>query len=392
MKILLIAPTYLPAQRANTLQVMKMAQAIKGEGHNVCVVVPDPGIGKPLPWDDLAIYYGLNQRFDVEWLTVDPRYRSYDYGLKALRYARFWEADLLYTRLPQAAAFASLLNVPTIYEVHDLPSGVLGPWLFRLFLRGTGARRLVVITQSLRKAIEKKITSLPDSQFAIIAPDGVDLIRYENLPRPTSAREFLKRDYHPQLPVSRFTAGYTGNLYAGRGVDLILDIAAQLPDVNFLLVGGDPQTVEKYHKEAGQRNLENILLTGFIPNAILPRYQAACDVLLMPYQQKVAASSGGDIAQYLSPMKLFEYLACGRVIVSSDLPVLREVLNEGNSILLPPDDTEAWIQALISIREDSDKQAVISVQAQKESRSYSWEARAKKIFDFDSKERKQNAS
>ena len=91
---------------------------------------------------------------------------------------------------------------------------------------------------------------------------------------------------------------------------------------NFLIVGGEPQDVENLRQRVRVIGLKNVILTGFVPNARLPLYQAACDVLLMPYQRQVAASSGGDIARYLSPMKLFEYMACERPIISSDLPVL----------------------------------------------------------------------
>jgi len=94
--------------------------------------------------------------------------------------------------------------------------------------------------------------------------------------------------------------------------------------VSFLLAGGEPEDVAALREKSANLGLSNVILTGFIPNADLPIYQAACDILLMPYQSQVAASSGGDIARYLSPMKLFEYLACGKPILSSDLPVLRE--------------------------------------------------------------------
>jgi len=126
--------------------------------------------------------------------------------------------------------------------------------------------------------------------------------------------------------------------------------------------------------------LKNVILTGFVPNAELPRYQAACDVLLMPYQRQVAASSGGDISRYLSPMKLFEYLACERPIVSSDLPVLREVLHAGNSILLPCDDTDAWVSALQKLEIDAGLRQRLATQARLDAQQYTWEARAEKIL------------
>lgn len=381
MKILIAAPTYLPSRRANTIQVMKMAQAARGLGHQVGVLVPDPDLGKSVPWEALAHHYGLQHPFEVVWLPVWPGLRGYDYGLKVVRYFHQWGADLLYTRFPQAAAFASGLKLPTVLEVHDLPAGKFGRFLFRLFLMGKGARRLVLITEALQDALSGSVAHLPAAPFTKVIPDGVDLARYENLPAPQEARQTLSLDL-PGLHVSRFTLGYSGHLYPGRGVDLILELASRFPDLSFLLVGGDPQAVDQYKSLVEMRRLENVLLAGFIPNADLPHYQSACDILLMPYQTKVAASSGGDIGRFLSPMKLFEYLACGRVILSSNLPVLSEVLNDGNAVLLPPDDVDAWVAAIRELTLDPNHRERLASQARQDARQYTWEARARRIFSF----------
>jgi glycosyltransferase involved in cell wall biosynthesis len=153
-----------------------------------------------------------------------------------------------------------------------------------------------------------------------------------------------------------------------------------MADVTFLLVGGEPADVSQVRNKIQQRGLTNVRLTGFVPNAKLPKYQAACNVLLMPYQQSVSASSGGDIAKYLSPMKLFEYMASARVILSSNLPVLQEVLNEKNAMLLPPDHPTAWIEGITAIRNTPDRFNHLSNQAKSDVLSYSWEARAQKIL------------
>lgn len=75
---------------------------------------------------------------------------------------------------------------------------------------------------------------------------------------------------------------------------------------------------------------------------------AAADVLLMPYQTRVSIGVGEhDTAQWMSPMKMFEYLASGVPIISSDLPVLREVLEHGrNALLVAPDRPDLWVAAL----------------------------------------------
>ena len=101
----------------------------------------------------------------------------------------------------------------------------------------------------------------------------------------------------------------------------------------------------------------------------------------MPYQKRVAASSGGDISCYLSPMKVFEYLACGRAILSSALPVLSEVLTPQNSLLLPPDDLDAWTIALQNLRHAPEQRQRLAERARSDAQQYSWEARAQRILD-----------
>lgn len=384
MKIAVVAPTHLPARRANTLQVMKMAQAMVSLGHQVRLAAPAGPVPGPQPgWEDLAIHYGLQHEFPVEWLPARPQWRRYDYGYAAVRWAQRQGADLLYTRLPQAAAIGSASGLATILEVHDLPQGVLGPWLFRRFLKGRGACRLVVITHSLAADLTARLAAPPSRSFTLVAPDGVDLERYQGLPGPEEARRSPRlADRLPagRLPAERFTAGYTGHLYAGRGAELILALAAQLPEITFLLAGGEPGQVAQLQADVAAQGLGNVVLTGFVPNAELPAYQAACDVLLMPYQRQVAASSGGDIGRYLSPMKLFEYLACGRAILSSDLPVLREVLSPENALLLPPEQPAAWVAALRRLQAEPHTRQRLADQARQDAGRYTWEARAERIL------------
>jgi len=399
MKIAIAAPTYLPARRANTIQVMKMAQAMSELGHEVKVAVPSLCPQEiACRWDDLARHYGLFWKFEVNWLQTRAQWRGYDFSWKVIQWLKGWQAQLLYTRHPQTAALGSWLGIDTIFEVHDVPHGWMPALLFRVFLHGKGACRLVIITHALAEDLGKKFpllaSQLPrrpsfvvlggkyvqQSTFVIIAADGVDLARYQNLPSPASARYSLSSIY-PQLDEERFTVGYTGHLYAGRGTDLLLSIAKAMPDVQFILAGGEKASVAALQEKIQLENIANVLLTGFIPNADLPLFQAACDVLLMPYQGKVEASSGGDISRYLSPMKAFEYLACGRAIVVSQLPVFREVFNSQNAFFVPYDDVEAWVNAIRRLQHDEELRAALSYQARNTAEQYDWKKRSVRILE-----------
>lgn len=396
MKIAMIAPTEIPARRANTLQVMKMAQAFSELEHQVHLYAPlspqseHPDGEHERSWHNLARHYGLKQPFNIEWLPARNHLRRYDFSWQALQKAQKQGAQVIYTRLPQTAALSSWKGFATILEIHDFPQGRMGPFLFRAFLKGRGAKRMVVITHALFQDLNRSFKIPAESSFSLIAPDGVDLERYQDLPSSYQAREQLcsipannlvNSIHFPENFVSQFTVGYTGHLYPGRGAQLLIEIAEQLPQINFLIVGGEPQDISQFQRTASERNLHNVLLTGFIPNSELPLWQAACDVLLMPYQEKVSASSGGNIARYLSPMKLFEYMAVQRAILSSNLPVLQEILNPQNAVLLPPNDVQAWVNALRQLQDDVEHRIRLGEQAQQDVTQYTWQRRASRIIE-----------
>lgn len=370
MRIACIATSSVPSRTANSLQAMKVCQALVDLGHDIQLWLPHraaPG------WAALAEHYGIRGGFPIRRLRSFDWLRRYDFCLLAVLAARQWGPDLIYAWPIQAAALASWLGAPTVLELHDLPQGKLGPRLLGIFLRGRGARRLAYTTEPLRAWVEARY-SLPKAlPFAVKAPNGVDLARYDGLPDPSTARR--RRDL-----AEGFTAGYTGHLYAGRGLTLLEELARLNPSVHFLWIGGEPETVRSWQARLNEAGLDNVRMTGFVPNSELPQLQAACDVLLMPYERHIAVSSGGDTSATASPMKVFEYLAAGRMILSSDLPVLREVLNAENAMLLPPEETDAWNAALRLAQKDPSLRARLADRARADAEQYSWTCRQERIL------------
>jgi len=127
---------------------------------------------------------------------------------------------------------------------------------------------------------------------------------------------------------------------------------------------------------------DNITFTGFVPNSDLPLYQAAADVLLMPYGRSIMGSSGtADSASVASPMKMFEYMAAGRAIVSVDLPVIREVLNEKNALFCEPDVLDDWKAKIKSLLLDAERRTALGIQARRDVEGYTWIERGRKIVE-----------
>jgi glycosyltransferase involved in cell wall biosynthesis len=322
----------------------------------------------------LADHYGLETHFDVEWLPAQARLKRYDFAWQAVSRAHALRADVVYDWPLQAGVVALLRGLPVLLEIHGEPEGRFGPTLFRFFLRLRGKKRLLPITHALGAHLEKVYRVAFTPGEVVIGSNGVDLERYQGLPDLAEARRMLGL---PEIT----TAGYTGHLYPGRGIGLLVELARRYPHVHFLWVGGRPEDEENWRRELASQSLANVSLTGFVPNSRLPLYQAAADILLMPYERAIAGSSGGNSADYCSPMKMFEYMACGRAILSSDLPVLREVLNESNAVLCPPEDTEAWDVAFGALLDNSVQRQALGCRARQDVAAYTWQARAGKALE-----------
>lgn len=368
MNIAAIAGSTIPSDTANSLQVMKACQALVQTGHEVTLLVP----GTRDTIVDLRHHYGLEVDFPIEWLSSSSRRR---FTWDAVRRARALQADLIYTWFPQSAVFGLLRRMPVVFEIHIQPTGRFGPLWHRAFAVTGGRKRLVSITHALVNILEQDFHMRFRPEEVVIAPNGVDLERFASLPDPVTARRQTGLREAP-------TVMCTGHLYAGRGADLFLALARTIPEAHFVWVGGRPDDIEFWRKRADKNKIFNATFSGFVPNRDLPMYQAAADILIMPYSSSIMGSSGtADSAGVASPMKMFEYMATGRAIASAYLPVIREVLNEDNAVFCKPDDINSWKTALERLLKDEKLRGQLGSQARRDVEGYTWVARARRIMN-----------
>src|SRR5690606_38086332 len=127
------------------------------------------------------------------------------------------------------------------------------------------------------------------------------------------------------LPGNNLTkVGYIGHLYPGKGGELIVDLSTKMPQVDFHIVGGREQDILRLKNRP---HSDNLYFHGYVPYADTKPYLNAFDIVLAPYSEKVyLAKTNAEIGNWMSPLKLFEYMSAGKPIISSDLNVLREVL------------------------------------------------------------------
>ena len=119
------------------------------------------------------------------------------------------------------------------------------------------------------------------------------------------------------------------------------------------------------------------MIIGYRSHSEIPYWLKAADVLVLPNSGKE------EISKYwTSPIKMFEYMASKRPIMASDLPSIREILNEGNAILVQPDNPQGLAEGIRKVLENKNLAEKISARAFDDVKQHTWAKRAEKILDF----------
>ncbi len=267
-------------------------------------------------------------------------------------------AGLIYERYAQGvfagAAFARRRGIPYVVEVNysvltpivRRRTRLLRP-LFAAIERHVLARAdvIIVISETLRRLLASS-WQLPANRFLVL-PNAADPERFRpDLPPPPALVEKGK---------GRIVIGYVGGFYRWHGLDALLDAYAALPaslrrSACLLLIGDGPEraAIAKRAQEMGLG--EAVILPGMIDHGELPRWLAQFAIAVLP-----------DIADYASPMKLFEYWASGAAVIAADTEPIRDVLPDGEPIvrLIPPADRAALAEALKDMMENPDRRVAL---------------------------------
>jgi len=241
-------------------------------------------------------------------------------------------------------------------------------------VRNKNTKGIIVITDRLKERILSDYPELNKNKIATF-PDGADLCDLD----ANTLKEYKETINAFGYGVN---IGYTGTAGEGRGLDLICYLASKLPKVAFHIVG---MVESDFYMFVGKINPhpENIIFHGFKNSSSIPYFISSFDLMLAPYQKKVIIKGSDrraketDTGQWMSPIKIFEYMASGTPFITSDLAVLREVLDENNSSLVAPEISSLWQEEIerFLLSPEIFKRKAIKAKTQLED-MYTWDARA----------------
>lgn len=377
-----IANVRIPTERAHGYQIMKMCESFSQNGCQVELLVPGR---KNHILEDPFIFYKIKRNYIISVIpSFDPFFLfKFPFGLYIkiqtlifnlalffrLIFMKNKDSFIFYTRDELLLPLLLFFSKKVIWESHALPKNKV-----RYSNYFKKCHRIFTLTKKTR---EDLIQLGVDEKKVFVSPDAVDLEIFDiNLSKDQARHEV-------GLAADKFIIGYAGS-FKTKGMDKgILDIIkalsliiSQLQNILFVAVGGTSDDIKYYTDISIKFGVhKNIVFLGKVDQNMLATYLKAFDILLMPFP------FNQHYAYYMSPLKMFEYMAANRPIIASDLPSVREVLNEKNAFFCKPDDPKDLAEKILGLAEEPILRDRLSAQSYYDVRNYTWVRRATNIIN-----------
>ncbi|WP_135081421.1 asparagine synthase (glutamine-hydrolyzing) [Terasakiella sp. SH-1] len=367
-KLAYFSASSIPSPMANSVQVMSMASGFARQDIDVTLFCRQGYEKGPI---DPYIHYGISEPVSIKQ-HIWPKVRlwgglKYAHAVKKTLSKSKDNFDYAYGRDVYSMQSCLNLNVPFAFEVHTPPPNSFHESLERKLFESKNFKGLICISTPLRDYYISNFTEL-NEQNVIVLPSGANIPSKENLPVALPGR------------ANTTHIGYVGQFHKGKGYETVITLSKMMPEFDFHLVGGAPSQVEELRAQHTNGNLH---FHGAINHASVSQYLQAFDICIAPFQEETYGFGGDrNIAPWMSPLKLFEYMAHGKAIIASDLPVIKDILeHETNCLLCPANNINQWATELQRLISDDKLRSHISKNALKDiDRKFDFYHRAKRIM------------
>ena len=371
-----------------------VAAGLEARGHSLTFVAPsgleetvcasDPRHLSVVPrtwsrsrWFDTAskVLWRVQRLLGIPYLNVFSNCRRLDACLRCLPgHDLVHERNALYNagvamacrqvRLPYVIFFDA--DQIAEYDFMGKPITGLLRWRAKRLLRYNldVANCIICVSEAARRRLIAT-WNVPKEKIVVFR-NAVDVQRFRpDLGARNEVRTSLGIDENPLII-------FVGNFFAWHDVTALLEalptVLGSYPHARLVLVGDgeERQKMMQYAAELGIGHA--VQFTGLVAQTEVPRLLSAADVAVAP-----VPPMKHDL--WLSPLKLFEYMASGKAVVASKVGQLAEVIQDGhNGLLVPPGDPAALAAALKKLIDDSVLRARLGQQAREDAvQKHSWE-------------------
>lgn len=373
MKIYYVTNYRMPTERAHGIQIAKMCEAFIEAGAQLTLVVPR----RKTHARSVREFYGLRVEvpkvtlFSFDWYTkgrVLYRLSAFSFMVSSYFYMlrrQHEKGAFVYTIDGDDWSYGQmpLFSIRYFAEMHgSKPRTIIN----RLFFRNIAG--VITINRLIKENLQKLFSLSPDR--VIVEHDAVDASHFLPIPRDESRKRLgLSSDAKLIL--------YIGRILEWKGLEILPEAAKELASdgVTLGIVGG---TREQFEQVTGKSDIpENLIFYGQRAFADMPLWIAAADAVLM------TSTARNDLSyRWTSPMKAFEYMACGVPIIAADAPSMREIVSTDNAFLYKTDDAQSLTNEIRTVLENPNEAQHRAAAALRASTAYSWSGRAERILKF----------
>jgi glycosyltransferase involved in cell wall biosynthesis len=325
-----------------TFEIHHLSEILSLKGHNVYAIdVPDPGkisINNDFK-EDIENFHRIYEKSSVTLFRtpiipikglnrVSAYFTSYNFIKKILQDNAI-DIVLLYSIVTNAKATIKACketNIPIIHRTFDVVHDLIDEKYLKNFV--------INIEKSVYSKFDQIIANTPfmknwseemNGKNVMIIPQGVD----SNLMKP------LAKDLELQNKIGISSNDkvvmYLGSIHSISGLPIILknlpDIIKEIPNFKLLVVGGGAH-LENLKQISKKLNIEKfVIFTNYVPYLEIPKYCSLADLCINPFEIT-------DMTKKLSPVKIFDLLACGKPILATPLDGLLFDFPKESNILI----------------------------------------------------------
>jgi glycosyltransferase involved in cell wall biosynthesis len=330
LRILFLAPQPFFEVRGTPLAVLAMLRVLTAAGHQVELLAYPQGEAVEVP--GLRVRRSL--RLPVGRVRAGPSLAKLlldlPFALEAAWLLLTRRYDVVHAVEEAAHLIAPIARLKRVSLVSDVDSSIPDqlrdsgfarrgplPWLAEA-LESYALRRsaaIITVCSSLTKGVKRRAPEVP--VFQIEDPPLFDAAKAATAEAVASLRASLDLGEGP-------VAFYSGNFEAYQGVELLVDAAGRMPEVQLLLMGGEPAQIEALRQRAAVTGGRCVFAGRRSPTE-LPTFLALADVLVSPRCQ------GSN-----TPFKIYTYLAAGKPLVATRIETHTQLLDDSLAFLVEP--------------------------------------------------------
>ena len=365
MRICYLSNSAIPSSVASAIQIVKMCEAFSQLNNKVTLITTNV----------LKTKISLNEYYNIKYKFSFIRMKKFNVFPLGLNYYLFsifsileslkYKPEIYITRNFFTCFLLVMLRKNIIMELHhdlNTESRIVRFLVKKFkFLNSKYLKKIIAITNGVKEEYIKK--NLINEKKIIVLPSG------------SSIKKIFKFSNNKDF----FRIGYFGSLYKSRGLDLIKSLA-KIDKENQYYLYGDFSKMNNFKYKNSTKNLH---LQDYIPYKDIPNSLDKMDILLMPYVSSITvAGNVGDITKFTSPLKLFDYLSVGKIIICSDFQVLKEAIKDKENAIFVKNykNIFSWKNEIHKLKNQPQKQFIMSKNNYQLSQKYSLKERAKKIL------------